>query len=339
MNKENLEYILEREFNNRNPVIYAVNVELSNKTLPEILEKFTWLKRLILMSNKLTSQSICHFPTNLLILEIINNNLQSFDGNVLPPSLAVLNLHNNDMNEIFNLKEGIKNLNVRDNNLKTIESIPQSVKILHLENNTELKHLPNCSLNSFEYVNISNTGIKSFIDFPNDTICIEASECNFQKIVYLPSKLIKFIAHNSQISIIKSFPNSLEIIDLSDNQLKHIPTLPQYARHVDLNNNKLLIIPSISRSLEYLDLRNNTMLELAILNIYKIKFRHINILFTPTCNSITLPGNSFKNMVPQTMFKDPHQLEIQNRIVKMKPPHLLEEEDLKPIKFKNTYVV
>ena len=240
----------------QNPVLVLKNV-----VLPDI-KNLIWVKQLEINKCKMDTFLL---PPFLEELTINNCNIILFDASVLPTSIKKLKYNNNNTKDIVGLFENLIDIEITNNNFRELNSsIPQSTQTLNLSNNTNLKLIPFIpNISAITYLNVCNTRIKS-IDNVNNTITnLLCSNCKIKEINSLPTNLQIFICQRAMVTKINcSFPEHIEIMDLSDNILEKIPQLPNNIKQIDLKKNNLIEFPKLPESLQIIDLLDNKNLEI-----------------------------------------------------------------------------
>jgi Leucine-rich repeat (LRR) protein len=125
----------------------------------------------------------------------------------LPSTLLELDCNYNQLIELKNLSNKLKNLNCSNNQLKELENLPNKLTYLNCNNNqlTELKNLPN----ALQYLNCNHNQLIELKNLPNTlyTLFCEHNQLLFTELskilklnkfikFYCKYKLFKFIFYN-----------------------------------------------------------------------------------------------------------------------------------------------
>lgn len=292
-------------------------LELRDKPFDEIMlrdiNNFDEIKKIILHTNNIArvNDDILRF-TNLLYLEISNNNIKLMNCNVLPASLEEFIFTNNKTIGIAGFKAGIKKIDLSRNKLKSIFcEFPETLGELNLSKNNFMQSLPNLSkCCNLEILDISNTCISNIDKLPNSIREIITFSTKIQKINKFPENLEIFIAYKCNISEINTeFPPKIREFDVYNNKLNKTPDFPNSIETIDLSNNDLMKLPYIPESIRDLDLKNNPNLNIEEIKELEKKYNCAKILYSTekyiTNNNSTKNSNlglNYNNFIQRKIF-------------------------------------
>lgn len=279
---ERVDYYLERSIVTASPELSLNNLYLNEFVN---LNTFTWITKLNLCSNRLQEIKKDYFPPHLETLELQRNKIKNIFSCNIPDSITELDLSTNDIENFdgatlinintlylsnnktkkFIFPPNIVILNISDNEIEELENFPESLRQLDCTNN---KLYSISGINSgLEKIDFSfNVELREFPMFPPDSIAtfIRGKHTKVDVITFLPYALQKLdMAHSILIKIQCPLPVGLRTLNLSHNILTELPDFPFDIVNINVSNNILDNIGTIPESVTELDLSHNKLTEIS----------------------------------------------------------------------------
>jgi Leucine-rich repeat (LRR) protein len=213
------------------------------------------LVKLCLTGNDLKDDCVNEFPVNLEYLELVKNEITTFEGDKFL-ELKKLDLRFNKLSK-FTFPPNIIALNISDNYIENLPDFPQKIERLYCSSNL-LNVLPTTNKN-LKQIDFSNNKIDKFPEFFDDVDHIEGYDNFITDIDKLPSGLEYLDLSNNKLTSLSNIclPPSLINLNLSDNLLLDMPDLPTEIEEVDLTENRIKELKTVPASVKILKLKKN----------------------------------------------------------------------------------
>ncbi|QKF93641.1 leucine-rich repeat protein [Fadolivirus algeromassiliense] len=187
-------------------------------TLPICLKTFINIKSLIFPGNNI--ESIKYLPPQLEYLGVGDNNISVLDKTVFPPTLKVIQISNNKLNEIDIHNTNIECLHASRNNIHTI-SIGEKLELLNVAYNpiSWINFNGNQKLSS---VILNSCNLTYLFDFPQSVTYLNISCNNISSLNNLPRSIEKLNCTSNNISKFDNIPDKLYELLISSNKLTEL---------------------------------------------------------------------------------------------------------------------
>jgi Leucine-rich repeat (LRR) protein len=196
-----------------------------------------------------------------------------------------LDVSMNELTELENLPPNLEELSCSHNNLSSINDIdlPDTLTSMNLSHNnlSEINKLPL----QLENLICNDCGMDSISNIPNSVIHIELNNNILNELPDLPTDLEYLSVENNMIKELPpSYPDGLEILNISYNQIKEIKNLPDNLHTLDASNNMIKLIDVLPNSLVMLKTPKNYLTRLPELPLglvfIDVSYNHIEDMFT-----------------------------------------------------------
>jgi len=274
--------LLEKNRNTKNETI-----DISQKSLngiPEELKEFTWIKKLCIKKNTITSIPTSEFPPHITFIDISFNRIIKINGSMLTIKLVVLKAQSNRIQEFDGIQfKHLENIDLSFNELTEIKSFPPNIIRCDFSFNKiiEIKLFPanlvvcNLSSNSLQIMAPTNSKLK-ILDVSHNNIKdsdkitlnnglkeFDISENKLEELPKVPDTLESLIfSHNNILEINEPLPKSLKKLCGENNRIMLFDTvIPINIHTIDLEGNRLSEFIDISNTnIVYMNLGNNCLL-------------------------------------------------------------------------------
>lgn len=210
----------------------------------------------------------------------------------------------------YNLLENgttITHIDICFGNIKKVPILPLKLETLYVDNNFDLKELPNIP-STLRILSICLTGIQELVGLPDTLEELYISENPGIQLNSLPSNLKIFIADLCELeSIPDPLPRKLLTLSVDANYLEQLPKLPDTLDTLVVSNNQLSKLPSLPIGLKILSIQNNFIKNLP--KLFPPKLRDFNCAENYLTRIPTLP-ESLENFV---FFGNPLIYEFHNK--------------------------
>lgn len=270
--------------------------------IPEKFKNFTLIETIKIEGTKISE--LKNLPPNITTLSAKGNVFKIVDGNEIPESVKNLELNNNSIIRLINLKNGIDVLELCGNSFEEIESIiPKSVTNLRLSTNQYLKKLPLFEENgvNLKILSICNTMITNIDDLPPNITSLESCYCEIKEVNNLPQTLLVWKSYSTKLESINcDFPPNLVEADFFNCNLTKCPPFPCTIEKIDLGRNCLTEIPFFPPTTESIDLKDNTNFEISDIDKLRGEMPNVKILFN---HQVSFGGyyNTFESLFNNNM--------------------------------------
>lgn len=289
------------------PHVKHFNISLNKIT--EIPKCFPGIASLIADHNYI--QSIDYSFDSITRLVLNHNSISRISSNISFPSLFLLDLSYNKLNELPDLSlfaPTLKTFDASYNEITVIPKLPESIIRLYLQHN-KIHHIKNFFMSNVVLANLSFNEIETLDDLPGflerldishnkiHTVAPIISEniawINFSNnfIESIPSTTIpeQLFSFNRISQLPKCFFNSITLLDLSGNNLEELPSAIFTSESLvtlfaGFNNIKTLPIEAQTSKIRKLNLSFNSLSENIIFPL------NIESLYIDYCNLSTIPS-------------------------------------------------
>lgn len=268
------------DFNELHPFLadfdWLIYMDINSPYIDKIENIPPRLKRLRIINSNIREIPKGVLPEGIVNISFKGNKISEVDGDAFPSTLKILDLTDNLIKNIYNLKKSkLTNLSLSNNLLPEVPPLPDTLDFLDLSSN-QLTQFPTQLPNSLDHLKIGHNRIIRFERLPDDL-----------KILSAPSNNLKYLTE---------LPKTLTDIDVSNNEIIFMPNLPPNLAKLNLTGNNL--------SLFRFDNQTPQTLKILLLSKNKFSPHELSTLYTKyryldRYESDYQPSNEDKTSSPQ----------------------------------------
>ena len=246
--------------------------------LPNILQKFSWLKTIKIMNTGLIE--IGNIPENAENVFLQRNKINTVSNITDFNKIKRLSLKDNklDIIDFSLLPQSIEQLDVSDNIIHTVVNSThlQNMNTLVINNN-KLTQIPQLN-SSILRLSFAKNKLESLKGCSDNIMELDCSNCNLSNLDHLPEKqLIKLIAYSNKFKCLTKMKHMhLKHLDVSYNGITNITDIPETLEELDISHNDMTNITfEIPATLTDFDTRGNNLTKETISKITQ-QHKHIH---------------------------------------------------------------
>lgn len=196
------------------------------------------------------------------ITELVLNDLALTDVRGLEQfaNLESLSLQNNQLTELSNLPDTLKELRLNGNQIGHLSNLPPHLRTLEADDN------PLTTIDAFSesltFISLNRTLLKSLPDLPQALYRLEINHSLLDQLPVLPTGLQGLYVTDNALLALPDLPENLKWFSCSANRLERLPELPQSLREMDCSKNFLTDLPALPFNLRTLDCSANLLVNL-----------------------------------------------------------------------------
>lgn len=223
--------------------------EIKNEFLPPNLEK------LKLSSTNVREINYSDVLASLTSLDLSRTSIKSFDGTNFD-KLKILKISDSKLEQFIKFPKNVVKVDLENNELEDIPDLNDTLKELQIGNN-RIRDIGNVN-SSLENIDISFNYLCDLPKLPDSVKYLDFSENYISQISDLPNSLIVLVGSRNEISeILCSMPHGLEECYLEFNKLIETPSFYSNIKIINLNHNKISDINNIPTTVQELNVKNN----------------------------------------------------------------------------------